>query len=438
MTTNLLTGHRPRIREVRHRLEEGGQRSATAVHAAVRRVPLPTGVRRWGYQTLPWRSGTLEVPIERILLGGQNRLDAREFAVAAEDPLWASTRLVDGPHVRFLLEHGDRSPSDAEILATDYAQLARRCISLSGQFFSAQDDAGIVAVARRFLGHARGDLDDPVRLPHQSAPGDPVRLAPIRASDCFQVVDGHHRIAAAWVRGQRVVAARVKRVPVRTPLQEVLDAMSWIGGERELYQPIDAPELKRSWATVRRCTDRLTLMQAVLAYLELTPEETSYLDVACCYGWFVARLGELGFRAEGVERDPLGQQVAAMAYGVPTERVVVGDAVDFLRATTRRWDVVSCFSLLHHFVLGRGSADAAELVRLLDRVTGRVLFLDTGQEHEAWFARSLAGWDAARVAQFLTEHGSFDRVIDLGPDQDAVGPYAQNYGRHLFACVKDA
>ena len=437
MSTSLSSRHRPRIREIRHRLGEGTQRGATMAHAAIRRAPLPAGVRRWGYRTLPWRSGTVEVPIERILLGGQNRLDAHAFASGIGDPMWASTRLVDGPHVRLLEEFADAAPSEEAILASDYGCMARDCVALSGHFFSADDDAGIVQVARRFLAHARQGIDDPERLPHQSSPGDPVRLAPVRASDCFQVVDGHHRLAAAWVAGERVVPAQVKRLPVRTPLQEVLDAMSWIGGERLLYQPVAAPELEQSWVTVRRCTDRLGAMRRVLADLGLQPAGSSYLDVACCYGWFVDQLGQWGFDAQGVERDPLGQEVAAMAYGVPAERVVVGDAVDFLRDTSRRWDVVSCFSLLHHFVLGRGSSDAAELVRLLDRVTGRVLFLDTGQEHEAWFGRSLRGWDTARVASFLVEHGSFDRVVDLGPDQDAVPPYEQNYGRHLFACIKD-
>jgi hypothetical protein len=28
-------------------------------------------------------------------------------------------------------------------------------------------------------------------------------------------------------------------------------------------------------------------------------------------------------------------------------------------------------------------------------------------------------------------------VIDLGPDQDDVPPYEENYGRHLFACIRN-
>jgi hypothetical protein len=91
---------------------------------------------------------------------------------------------------------------------------------------------------------------------------------------------------------------------------------------------------------------------------------------------------------------------------------------------------------LHHFVLGRGSVGHEELLRLLDRVTGRVLFLDTGQEHEEWFRESLAGWDADSIRRTLLENTSFDEVVDLGPDLDAVPPHERNYGRRLFACVR--
>src|SRR5690606_39204787 len=112
-----------RIREVRHRLGEGTHRRASAAYATVRRVPLPTGVRRWGYRTLPWRLGTVEVRIDKILLGGQNRLDARAFSSGIDDAMWASTRLIDGPHVRLLEDFGGASPSDEAILASDYGAM---------------------------------------------------------------------------------------------------------------------------------------------------------------------------------------------------------------------------------------------------------------------------------------------------------------------------
>jgi ubiquinone/menaquinone biosynthesis C-methylase UbiE len=118
--------------------------------------------------------------------------------------------------------------------------------------------------------------------------------------------------------------------------------------------------------------------------------------------------------------------------------VTVSDAERFLAATDRTWDVVSCFSLLHHFALGRASIGPEELLHLLDRVTGRVLYLDTGQAHEAWFRESLPEWDTEYVRAYLSRHTTFDEVVDLGPDCDDVPPYQHNYGRHLFAAVRNS
>jgi hypothetical protein len=150
----------------------------------------------------------------------------------------------------------------------------------------------------------------------------------------------------------------------------------------------------------------------------------------------VDELRKAGFTAGGIERDPLAVPLGRAVYGLPEGMISTGDCVELLGAADRRWDVVSCFSLLHHFVLGRGSVGHEELIRLLDEVTGEVLFFDTGQENEAWFKSSLRGWNPGSIAGFLRDNTSFDEIVNLGPDDDARPPYADNYGRHLFACVR--
>ncbi|MBC9733454.1 class I SAM-dependent methyltransferase [Nocardioides marmotae] len=445
--STLVSAHRSRARDLRHRL---GRRLADRTAAGTKVVgqaPMPPAVRR-ALSVAVWRQGAAKVPLSKILLGGQNGLPAAALAEATGDLLWGSRPVADGPHVA-LLRAGLAGPlTDAEVLASSYADLARACIRLSGQYFGVTDDAGILRLARDFLalaaapdagGSARPAPDGPAR-PNQSEPGAPVLLAPVRDSDCYQVVDGHHRLAIEVVRGAVGIRAKVRRFAVTTPLQDVLDEMSWIGGERELYQPVDAPELRAGYRVVRRCTDRLAMMAPLLedvaAEADTAARPPTYLDVAACYGWFVDAVGRLGYDAEGIERDPAAPRVAAALHGTDPARMNVGDAVDFL-AGGRQWDVVSCFSLLHHFVLGRGACPPEELVRLLDRATGRVLFLDTGQAHEQWFRDSLPAWDTERVRSFLAEHTTFDQIIDLGADQDAVPPYQDNYGRHLFACVRN-
>jgi hypothetical protein len=405
-----------------------------------RRVPVPAALRRRMTELVMWRSHPVVVPIDRLLLGEQNQVPAAEFARRSGDLLWPSTRVADGPHAD-LLRRAEAGPlTDEEILATPYARMARATIAVTGQYFAASDEAGIVAVARRFLEGGAGDgagerAGEGQRMPHQSREGDPVRVAPILHSDCFQLVDGHHRAAVLAVAGAEVMPVTVRRVAVTTPLQDLLEQMSWTGGERELYQPVASPELAAGWTQVRRCVDRLDAMRWHLSGLELAPS-ASYLDVASCYGWFVDQFARLGFQAEGVERDPRAPAIGSLAYGLDPARVTVSDAERFLADTGRTWDVVSCFSLLHHFALGRASIGPEQLLHLLDRATGRVLYLDTGQAHEAWFRESLPEWDTEYVRAYLSRHTTFDEVVDLGPDCDDVPPYQDNYRRHLFAAVR--
>ncbi|MFI6518301.1 ParB N-terminal domain-containing protein [Spirillospora sp. NPDC050679] len=403
---------------------------------AGRSLPIPVGARVAVSSTVlrrPWR---VPVRLDRMLVGAQGGWTAREFAERTGDLLWPSTPFLEGPHVALLKLADEKGElSDEELLETPYVRLGLRCIEAGGDYFGATTEAGVVRAARVFIGRYRGEQapDGPLR-PQQSGAADPVLVAPVRGSDRYQILDGHHRLAIAAMSGATGAHVVAKWLPVTTPLQDLLLKMSWLDGTHELYQPIDAPELRDSWTTVRKCTDRLDKMTAFLAERGV---DGGYLDVASCYGWFVSRMGEAGFDAEGIERDPLAVPLGRAVYGLPEGAISTGDAVEFLRGRpARAWDVVSCFSLLHHFVLGRGSVDEVELIKLLDRATARVLFFDTGQDNETWFAESLRGWSPERIAAFLREHTSFDEIVDLGPDEDAVPPYQDNYRRHLFACVR--
>jgi hypothetical protein len=68
--------------------------------------------------------------------------------------------------------------------------------------------------------------------------------------------------------------------------------------------------------------------------------------------------------------------------------------------------------------------------------TKRVLFIDSGQDHEAWLKESLRGWDANKLQKWLGDNTGFSRIVRLGIDHDNVPPFRDNYGRTLFACVR--
>jgi hypothetical protein len=263
------------------------------------------------------------------------------------------------------------------------------------------------------------------------------RVRQIADSNCYEIRDGHHRLAIAAARGETEVEVVVERPHSTTPVQRLLRQMSWLDGEERLYQPVHLPEVA-TWPVMRRCTDRLSMMLDFLGefYSGRADVERSYLDVGACYGWFVSAMCERGYDARGIEQDPLAQQLAGLVYDLAPERLVIGDAVALLKSQDRRADVVSCFSMLHHFVLGRTPHTAESLISLLDHAAGDVLFLDTGERHESWFRYVLPEWSPAYARQWILDHTSFVNVRILGTDRDDVASFAGKYGRTLFACTR--
>src|SRR5206468_857964 len=134
--------------------------------------------------------------------------------------------------------------------------------------------------------------------------------------------------------------------------------------------------------------------------------DLSYLDVASFLGWFVARMADRGHRAHGVERDPLAVDFGKLVYSLPDDAVTVADVVDYLRED-HSFDVISCFSLLHHFALGRGAVTAEELLQMIDRACTRVLFVDTGQATEKWFRDLLPEWTPDHIREWLLANSTF-------------------------------
>ncbi len=324
-------------------------------------------------------------------------------------------------------------------LSRAYSRVGRSPVAaLSGSFREVPADRlllGDAASTDDLLGASTPLPDWPADLATESATVPHVR--PIRHSDCFFVVDGHEQLRDAYTQGRSALRVRVGRVATWTPLQEELLGMNWLEGRRELYQPVEAPEIEHGdWQLVRRCDDRFALMRDFLRDHDLlSPQTNTYLDVGASYGWFVGRMQRLGLDAYGIELDERGPRLAQSLYGVPADHIRVGDCATEL-CTIEPVDVVSCLSVMHHFVLGRGSCSADEFLDRLVRVTQRVLFFDTGEGHELWLRRRLADWTPGRIEEWLAAHPAFTEVHNLGTDSDDTGSFAGNYGRTLFACVR--
>jgi hypothetical protein len=381
------------------------------------------------------------IVVDRCLQGGDGGISVRQFARLANDPLRSSRHVRDWPHVKLLQQHekiGDRLWDPDIFERTEYYRNACLSMTLTGTYFEAQTKSEICLVARRFVNRFLGENRLVSRQDRrEDTYGGHIAVHPISHSNCYQVIDGHHRIAISYVRGIREVPAIVEPPEVTTELQDLLLDVLWLRGRRELYQPVDSPELKDGWVLVRRCSDRFAKMIRFLQAESLMPPvTTSYLDIASSYGWFVSEMGKAGFQAYGVDQDSIAASVGTLVYGLGSDQFCQSDAAAFLRAARRTYSVTSCFSLLHHYLVRRRDVTAEELLRLIDAATDRVLFFDMGQSHEAFLPTTYVGWDADSIAKWLKSNTTFRRIIPLGTDEDAVPPFQDSYGRMMFACVR--
>jgi hypothetical protein len=416
---------------------------------AYRKSPAPvrrkmSGFRR-KYKKLASKVRLKTIAVDACLFGGYNGVSAAGYARLYEDIRRPSLRIWEWEHVKLLRQYdeiGDRIWEPAIFERTDYYRCAVLCMSVCGRYFDAVVPSQIQYGAKRFVNWYRGVGES---LPLQIGQSDEenlneyITVHPVMDSSCYEVVDGHHRLSIAYMRGVREVRGFIKPPCVATPVQELLlDVQDRrLQAQRELYQPVDSPEVA-GWITVRRCSDRLAKMVEFLRLEGLMPPASgSYLDVASSYGWFVSEMSKAGFRAEGVERDPSAIAVGQVMYGLKREQLHRSDAVSFLQALGDKYDVTSCFSLAHWFILNRQSVSAEELLHLLDSATRSVMFFEMGQSHEEFFSgKSFTGWDPDHIQHWLKANTTFTRILPLGVDEDAVPPFQNSYGRMLFACLR--
>lgn len=408
---------------------------------------LTQGLRalRSAWRTINPKPEKRVIPLDRLLCGGEHSLPAAVYARHTGDFLRPSRPLSQSPHVRFLEEYkriGDEIFRPELFRQTAYYANAVECMNVIGQYFNCVREDQIEEIARGFVKRFKGEekTNGNGHLAAEfSKPDSMVHVRPIEFSDCYEVIDGNHRLAIAYMRGEEAYPVRVSFPSVLTPLQQLLLDYAWCAtrGQIELYQPVSSRELGNRWPLIRRCTDRFEMIERfVKEHRELLPQRPTYLDIASSYGWFVQSFAALGFDAYGVEIDWAAREIGRHVYGLKEGQVTRSEAVRFLQDNTQSYDVVSCFSLLHHFVLGRASITASEMLKMIDRTTKTLLFLDMGEEHEEWFRESLAGWNADHIEQWLKENSTFKKIYRLGTDRDNVPPFENNYGRTLFACLK--
>jgi len=383
----------------------------------------------------------VKVPVDRLLLGGENGINAYNYSLMVGDPMRPSRKVIYGPHVDLLKEYqrsGDAFFSENLYKQSKYYQNAKECIEFTGRYFSAYAEEDIISRMKMFVDQVfKNESHDYTKKIGHSGVGTPIILAPIDFSNYYEVVDGNHRIASAIFEGKDFIEASIRFNKVVTPVQDLLSKVLWEGGRKELYQPVDCPELEETWVTVRKSTDRLGMMRKFLDEKGLSANKgISYIDLGASYGWFVHKMSEAGYDSLGIELDVHSIRLGQWVYGLNESSVKRSNIATFFKENDNKFDVVSNFSVLHHFVMGRGGLRPEEYIQHLDKMTRKVLFIETGQGHEDWFKETLHGWDVDFIQKWILSNTSFNEVIPLGKDSDNIGKFRNNYSRTMFACLR--
>jgi hypothetical protein len=383
----------------------------------------------------------VDIQLEKILLGGENDLPGTTYALMTGDLMRPSTRCIDGPHAQLLKEYrntGEKILLNENLNTTNYYQNARDCIDYFGCYFPGiASDHEISLAAERFLRLADGRTVNHLPSDGHSTDGELIRVRAIKDSDCYQLIQGNHRLAFAHDRGDEFIKAYlIQDREETTPIQQLLSHVAWEQNEKVVYQPLPCPELEMVWKVARKCEDRMSLMQSFLEEHRLLNKGITYLDLGSYFGWFVAKMEAMGFCARGVERDYTAILIGAIAYKVNPASIKCMDIRRFLRQSQEQSDVVSCLSIMHHFITGRESNNPLDLLHLLDKATRKVLFFEMGGPHEQWFQTILHGWDDEFVKSWVLNNSSFKKAHFLGRDTDSAGDFAGNFGRSLFAFTK--
>ncbi|MDP8235790.1 MAG: methyltransferase domain-containing protein [Candidatus Erginobacter occultus] len=389
-----------------------------------------------------YRRRKLSIPIDSILVGQQSGYPLKEWVEKTGEYERVSLPVRDSPYTAFLRDiAADEARLTDEVFLRNHSYFRMASIALrhAEHFMGARTENEIFRIMRDFFDFyrsAEGGNQDPKLLSRRghSSPETPIILDKIKYSNNYEVVDGHHRIAAAAIRGQNRIRAVIARE--RTSfLQDLVLSGRQTHGDRELYQPLPQPEV-RDWPAVRRCRDRLKMMEEFFRQERIEPKGLTLLDCSCSYGWFLQQFKRCDLTVIGIDRDPVPVRIGQIAYGLSPEEIIEQDLVDFLKQESGSYDIVLFLSLLHHFAIGQEKGDPAAILNRLDEITEKALFLDTGQNHEQWWREKLPEWDDEFIIGMLRRHTSFGKIVKLGEDRDNTGTYRDQYRRSLFACLR--
>lgn len=379
------------------------------------------------------------IEIEKVLRGPEgDDLNGIDYVKMTGDIFRLSTRAIDGPQVKLIKDYekfGDNIFDKSYFYDTEYYKNAFQSICYLGDYFpEAKSPDLIVEVAKNFI---NSYLENPVvsnKIGHNSF-NEPIVVKRIYKSDCYQLLSGNHRIASRYMKGEREIKALILPGDAHTYFTNMIADVIWDDGE-VLYQPINLPEIKHL-PVIRNCNDRFEKSVKFLKDSKFDIGKFTLLDIGSYYGWFVDNYRKIGIDAYGLERDYSACKISNSLYGIPTSKIINCPIESFLSTDKNiQYDCINFLSVLHHFTLEKSFMSDAEVFSKFAKMTRKVMFFETGEEHEKMFGSSLLGSNVENIEKFIFDNSDFTKVIRLGRDSDNIGKHSDDYRRMLFALVK--
>lgn len=384
------------------------------------------------------------VEIEKILVGQQSGTPLDDWVELTNEFNRVSMSLVDSPYVNFLkaVDCDETILNDYNRLSvTSYYKMSEIVINEHGNYFGAKNSEELEIVMndyykfyKNYISNNNGDGHEFYSQDCHSKTDEPIMLNKIKQSDCYEVVDGHHRLAIKYLKGEKKIRALIVNEK-HSYLQKIILAGRQTHGDCELYQPINRNEVK-NWRVVRKCSDRFQLIDNFLKQNFLYNQLESLVDISCSYGWFANEFKKKGFKVLGVDNDQKVLKIGKIVFGLEDEELFREDAYDFLLTNEKKYDVVLFLSIFHHYAIKKEKGEISVILKKLDKMTNKILIFDTGQSHEKWFSEKLTDWNDDYIIKLVKRHTNFKEFIKLGVDTDNVGLYKDQYRRSLFVFVK--
>ncbi len=300
-----------------------------------------------------------------------------------------------------------------------YWQWMKASCSLRGQFHNISADAPLLDL--RLAKHVwqKAQIFDFVRDEYSSAPDRWIQVDTPSGKFEFELVDGHHRVAAAKAAGKVWIPALCMDESIEAKWEKTSRHAEKIASylpnvteagdpSKVLYSPILLPAFS-SFQVRRPGGDRLDAIWRYLKDYDLKNKRV--LDIGSHVGFFSLHFLRKGARVLGVDRNPSAVEISKYhvdAYEYEGGTFRTGD-FDSL-ANEEPFDIVLLLCVLHHTFREGGEEKVKCVAQEIGRLTRSYCILELPSSNRTTRA------NARTILEILQNYGQFGEAIPLFED----------------------